>query len=148
MRAQNLEAVDLSPHPPALWRQLQWTSKLVMGVKSGRSLASEIDRVPNALRSGVQALTFHALRHLGTATAVCEQLVARRPPAEVDALLLTSIALMLPMSGAPYAAHTLVDQAVEAAKRGQSTRNQAGRGWRRSSSSAPPASPGSSPGPR
>ena len=126
MRAQNLEAVDLSPHPPALWRQLQWTSKLVMGVKSGRSLASEIDRVPNALRSGVQALTFHALRHLGTATAVCEQLVARRPPAEVDALLLTSIALMLPMSGAPYAAHTLVDQAVEAAKRGQSTRNQAG----------------------
>ncbi|MFD1709437.1 16S rRNA (cytosine(967)-C(5))-methyltransferase RsmB [Ottowia sp. GY511] len=118
-----------SPHSPALWRQLQWTAKLVQDVQdvqAGRSLATTIDQVPGELRSGVQALTFHTLRHLGAAAALRDQLVARRPSAAVDALLLTALALMLPAPGVRHPPHTLVDQAVEAAKKDKATRHQAG----------------------
>ena len=109
-----------------LWQQLQWTAKLVQAVRSGQSLTAHIDLVPSELRSGVQALSFHVLRHLGQAMAVREQLAARQPPPETDALLLTALALMLPVAAPRYPTHTLADQAVEAAKRHRGTRHQAG----------------------
>ncbi|QTD47477.1 16S rRNA (cytosine(967)-C(5))-methyltransferase RsmB [Ottowia testudinis] len=110
---------------PTLWRQLQATARLVQGVREGRSLTAPLDRVDPVLRPGVQALSFHALRWLGLAQALRQQLVQRAPPPAVDALLCTSLALAQPADDAPYDPFTLVDQAVEAAKRDRVMRPRA-----------------------
>jgi 16S rRNA (cytosine967-C5)-methyltransferase len=88
----------------------------VQAVRGGQSLTDALERCPAAARPGAQALSFHALRWLGGAQAVRARLVPKTPPAALDALLLTAIALLWPDSGPPYAEHTLVDQAVAAAK--------------------------------
>lgn len=100
-----------------LSRQLEWCARVVMAVKGGRSLGDVLGTVPPAQRPAVQALSFHALRWLGTAEALRAGLAARRPAPELDALLLTSLALLWPASVPPYPDHTLVDQAVVAARR-------------------------------
>jgi 16S rRNA (cytosine967-C5)-methyltransferase len=74
--------------------------------------------------TGAQALAYHVLRHLGRAEALRRQLAKKPPPAAADALLCTALALAWREEGAPYPAFTLVDQAVEAAKRGKDTRAQ------------------------
>ncbi|MEZ5703258.1 MAG: 16S rRNA (cytosine(967)-C(5))-methyltransferase RsmB, partial [Burkholderiaceae bacterium] len=80
-----------------------------------------------ALRPGVQALTFDVLRHLGTAQALAKVLAKRAPAPPALALLHAALALLSSdEGGARYAAHTLVDQAVEAAKQLRETRMQAG----------------------
>ena len=85
-----------------------------------------LEDVDAALRPGVQALAFHALRWLGRAEALRQQLAKRPPPPEADALLCVALALGCSQTGdALYNAHTLVDQAVEAAKRSEATRHQA-----------------------
>jgi 16S rRNA (cytosine967-C5)-methyltransferase len=57
------------------------------------------------------------LRCLGSAEAVRELMAPKAPPAAVDALLVTALALLWPTDGAaPDAEHTLVDQAVTAAR--------------------------------
>ncbi len=119
----------MTPSSPApLWRQLQAAAGVVAAVRAGRSTTQSLDRLEPALRPGAQALSFHALRWLGLAQALRAQL-ARRPPApEVDALLCTALALAASPSeaqGAEYAEHTLVSQAVEAAKQSPATRHQA-----------------------
>ncbi len=88
----------------------------VQAVRAGQSLTDALERCPAPARPGAQALSFHALRWLGGAQAVRAKLVSKAPPPAVDALLLTSLALLWPGSGTPYAEHTLVDQAVVAAK--------------------------------
>ncbi len=88
----------------------------VQAVRSGQSLTEALERCPGPARPGAQALSFHALRWMGGAQAVREQLVPKAPPPALDALLLTALALLWPGSGPPYAEHTLVDQAVMAAK--------------------------------
>lgn len=113
-------------HGPPLWRQLQWTAKLIQGVQAGQSLAMTLNQAPADLRSGVQALTFLVLRQLGLAVAVRTKLASRRPPPEADALLCVGIALLVAPGSERYPPHTLVDQLVEAAKRSRATRNQAG----------------------
>ena len=112
---------------PRLSDQLHDVAGCVLAVERGRSLTDVLPQVPPGLRPGVQSLTFQVLRHLGTARAVA-RLLARRPPApEVQALLHTALALLIgDGQGASYAPHTLVDQAVDAAKRGRDTRMQAG----------------------
>ena len=81
--------------------------------------------VDATLRPGVQALGFHALRWLGRAEALRQQLAKRPPPPEADALLCVVLALIWREEDAPYTPHTLVDQAVEAAKRSEATTHQA-----------------------
>ena len=81
--------------------------------------------VDSSLRPGVQALGFHALRWLGRAEALRQQLAKRPPPPEADALLCVVLALIWREKDAPYTPHTLVDQAVEAAKRSEATTHQA-----------------------
>ena len=92
----------------------------VQAVRAGESLTTALERCPAAARPGAQALSFHALRWLGAAQAVRAQLAPKAPPPAVDALLLTAIALLWPSGwadgAAPYAEHTLVDQAVAAAR--------------------------------
>ena len=115
----NVTSVTLS-------RQLQATAVVVQAVRAGRSLTAELASVPPELRPGVQALTFQVMRQLGRAMALRERLASKVPPPAVDALLCTALALGWQGDGAPYPVHTLVNQAVEAARQQRQTQNQSG----------------------
>ncbi|HEY0822032.1 MAG TPA: 16S rRNA (cytosine(967)-C(5))-methyltransferase RsmB [Rhizobacter sp.] len=95
------------------------TADAVQAVRAGRSLNEALARCPQEARPGVQALSFEVLRRLGAAQAVRARLAPKTPSPPVDALLLTALALLWPgaQDGARYEAHTVVDQAVDAAKR-------------------------------
>ena len=110
---------------PALWRQLQATARVVSAVRGGASGTAAIDAVEAELRSGVQALAFQVWRNLGRAQALCALLASKKPPPAADALLCVALALAWDDAQAPYDAFTLVNQAVEAAKRQQETKAQA-----------------------
>ena len=109
---------------PPLWRQLQLVAQAVQGVREGRSLSAQLEQVEPALRPGVQALSFHALRWLGTAEVLRRALARRAPPPAVDALLCTALALAQPEPSALYDTFTLVNQTVEAARRQPALRVQ------------------------
>lgn len=113
------------PAPIPLWRLLQAASSVVASVRAGQSATVAIQGVPGQLRPGAQALAFHAMRFLGRAEALRALLARRAPPAQSDALLCTALALCWREANAPYEVFTLVDQAVEAAKRGAGTKAQA-----------------------
>ena len=106
----------MTPLSPPLARLLDATADAVAAVRGGRSLTDVLARVPADLRAGTQALSFHALRFLGGAMAARTLMAPKEPPANVDALLVSAIALLWPGSEPPYAEHTLVDQAVTAAR--------------------------------
>src|SRR6186713_474758 len=131
----------LGPPLPALARRLSPVTSLplsqllihvataVQAVRDGRSLNDALARCPAEARPGTQALAFEAMRKLGAAEVLRRRLVPKPPPPFVDALLLSVLALMwpgdrgdedaggeLPGGGAHYAPHTLVNQAVDAAK--------------------------------
>lgn len=97
-------------------RLLSHTADAVQAVRAGQSLNDVLQRCPAEARPGAQALTFAVLRRLGSALAVRALLAPKKPPPPVEALLLTGIALLWPGDAAPYAEHTLVDQAVAAAR--------------------------------
>ena len=118
----------------------------MQGVAQGRSLSELLPAVPAELRPGVQALTFQVLRQYGTARALVAQLAPRKPDPAVHALLCSAVALLLhapvaadvgvdadadadsaaaPTAFVPYAAHTVVNQAVDAARQQRSTQRQA-----------------------
>lgn len=114
----------MSPsHPPTpssvpLWQQLAATATALQAVRAGQSATTALDALVGPLRPGVQALLFQVLRQLGRAQALRRQLAPRNPPPRVDALLCTALALAWDEGSAPYTPFTLVNQAVEAAKRG------------------------------
>lgn len=108
-----------------LWRQLQAAASVVGAVRAGESTTPALARVEADLRSAAQALAFQALRQLGRAEALQRQLARRAPPAPVQALLCTALALCWDEAQAPYTPFTLVDQAVEAAKHAPATAPQA-----------------------
>ena len=119
----NAPCTPVSPVP--LWQQLQQVALALDAVRAGRSLTPTLEAVNGRLRPGVQALTFHVLRWLGRAEALRGQLVRRPPPPLADALLCSALALAWRAEDAPYEPFTLVDQAVEAAKRSPAMRAQA-----------------------
>ena len=100
------------------------TADAVQAVLAGRSLTEVLGQCPSAARAGTQALSFEVLRRLGFAQAVRRLLAPKNPPPALDALLLTALALLAPEaeSGSPdapsewYEPHTLVNQAVAAAR--------------------------------
>ncbi|WP_286619554.1 16S rRNA (cytosine(967)-C(5))-methyltransferase RsmB [Variovorax sp. J22R115] len=114
-----------SPGSPPLWRQLQLTAAALASIRSGVSGSVAFEAVDPHLRPGVQALGFQVLRWLGRAEALRRQLAKRTPPPAADALLCTALALAWDAERSPYEPFTLVDQAVEAAKRNPGTRAQA-----------------------
>ena len=103
---------------PALSVQLVQVARCVQAVEAGRSLTDALPQVPAALRPGVQALAFHALRHLGLARALALRLVDTPPPPVTAALLHVALALLAAQDEHPatprYDSHTVVDQAVQA----------------------------------
>jgi len=112
--------------PVPLWRQLQAAAAVLAAVRRGESATPAIARLAADVRPGAQALAYHVLRFLGRAEALRRQLAKKPPPPAADALLCTALALAWQEEGAPYEPFTLVDQAVEAAKRGKETRAQQG----------------------
>jgi 16S rRNA (cytosine967-C5)-methyltransferase len=110
----------LPPGAPAslpLQRLLGHAADAVGAVLAGRSLTDALAACPAPARPGTQALAFHALRQLGGAQRALAHLAPRKPPPEVQSLLLCALALLWPQDdpeAAPpsYADHTLVDQAV------------------------------------
>ncbi|XVJ71954.1 MAG: 16S rRNA (cytosine(967)-C(5))-methyltransferase RsmB [Rhizobacter sp.] len=100
------------------------TADAVQAVLAGRSLTEVLGHCPSAARAGTQALSFEVLRRLGFAQAVRRLLAPKNPPPALDALLLTALALLAPENesdtpDAPserYEPHTLVNQAVAAAR--------------------------------
>ncbi len=120
-----------------LWKQLQSTAAVVQAVQAGTSGTAAIAAVDAQLRPGVQALSFHVWRWLGTAQTLRALLAKRAPSPQVDALLCVSLSLMcfdapafsneyandIEAAESPqYDAFTLVDQTVEAAKRNPQTK--------------------------
>jgi 16S rRNA (cytosine967-C5)-methyltransferase len=116
--------VSALPSPP-LWQLLQVVAQSLQQVRQGRSTSRILPQVQPAWRAAVQSLLFRVLRELGMAQALRARLAARPPAPAVDALLCTALALGWPSTGGPYDAHTLVNQAVEAAKRSRRTQGQA-----------------------
>lgn len=117
------------PASVSLAEQLQQTAQVLRAVEAGRSLSDVLPSVPAPLRPGVQALVFHALRHLGESRALVRLLAPRAPAPATRTLLCVALSLLLPdlPDTAPhYPAHTVVSQAVEAAKTGRDTAAQAG----------------------
>jgi 16S rRNA (cytosine967-C5)-methyltransferase len=100
-----------------LARLLDHAADAVAAVRAGQSLTEALARCPAPARPGTQALAFHALRWLGAAEVVRRRLAPKAPPADVEPLLLVALALLWPPGGPPYPEHTLVDQAVAAARR-------------------------------
>lgn len=92
------------------------TADAVAAVRAGRSLTDALSAAPAQLRSGTQALAFAVLRLWGAAHAARRALAPRAPAPWVDALLTSSLALAWPEEAPRYAEHTLVDQAVRAAR--------------------------------
>ena len=111
--------------PVALWQQLLGVSSALQAIRAGQSGTAALAAVDAALRPGVQALLFQALRQAGRAEALRRCLVARTPPPSADALLCTALALCWNPDDSPYEPFTLVNQAVEAAKHHSATRKQA-----------------------
>lgn len=117
-----------APHGPALAEQLTEAAQLVLAVRQGRSLSEALPTVPAALRPGAQALAFHALRHLGAAEAALRGLAERAPAPPLKALMCVALALLQAgdTPGMSYAAHTVVDQTVRAARADRRWARQAG----------------------
>lgn len=108
-----------------LWQQLQAVSQALVAVRRGASGTAALEAVAVGLRPGVQALLFQVLRQLGRAQALRAKLVTRNPAPLPDALLCTALALAWDEQQAPYEPHTLVNQAVEAAKKTRTLQGQA-----------------------
>lgn len=102
---------------PPLQRLLLQTADAVQAVREGQSLTAVLARCPQELRPGTQALSFHVLRLLGAAQAARAQLAPKTPPPKLDSLLTVALALLWPAAAPPYADHTVVDQAVSAARK-------------------------------
>ncbi len=116
------ETLKKAPAQIPLWRQLQSTASVLQAVRTGESGTSALKQVDASLRPGVQALSFHVWRWLGTAEIIKSNLVKRAPPPQADALLCVALAILCgENAGLHYEAFTLVDQAVEAAKRHPNT---------------------------
>jgi 16S rRNA (cytosine967-C5)-methyltransferase len=116
-------STDLSP---PLWRLLQGAADVLASIRAGRSGTAALNAVPTEMRPGVQSLSYRVLRELGRAEVLRQQLATRKPAPAVDALLCTALALVWDEAAAPYDSFTLVNQAVEAAKRHPALHAQAG----------------------
>ena len=117
MNSDNNTRAAPAGQAPALSRLLEQTADAVQAVRGGRSLTDVLAACPAPLRPGTQALSFLVLRRLGAAQALRAMLAPRTPPPAVEALLLSALALLWPDEAPPYPDHTLVDQAVTAARK-------------------------------
>jgi 16S rRNA (cytosine967-C5)-methyltransferase len=107
-----------------LWQLLNLTAKSVHEVMLGRSATAVLLGLDVSFKPGVQSLLFLSLRQWGLAKAVRAHLVAKKPSSQIDHLLCVCLALLCDESDLPYEPHTLVNQAVQAAKANVNTAGQ------------------------
>jgi 16S rRNA (cytosine967-C5)-methyltransferase len=109
-----------SNRAPPLAALLEHASSAVAEVMRGHGCGDAIDAAPVALRAGTRAIAFHALRNLGRARAISRRLITRKPEPRLHALIVVALSLLVPTSeharAQRYAEHTVVDQAVTAAR--------------------------------
>ncbi len=119
-------SVQISQAAPSLplWQLLTLTAQVVQASLEGDSWAVSQSKLSAHEKPAVQALAFQTWRNWGRATALRQKLAPKRPPPAADALLCTALALIWDAAVAPYPAHTLVSQAVDAAKNHPSTERQ------------------------
>ena len=116
----------MTSHPTApLSQLLGGAADVLLAVRAGRTTALAMQSITPGLQPGVQALAFDVLRNLGRAEWLRGRLARRAPPPAADALLCSALALLSADGPPRYDVHTLVDQAVEAAKRRADARAQA-----------------------
>ncbi|MEJ7137442.1 16S rRNA (cytosine(967)-C(5))-methyltransferase RsmB, partial [Amphibiibacter pelophylacis] len=119
----------MTPPPTAaapLHELLTHTSLALAGVERGRSLSRELARTgaeSPAARAGSLALASHALRHWPLLLSLRQHLLRRPPSPDLGALIAAALALLLPAGAVAtgsqrpsYDAHTVVNEAVQAAK--------------------------------
>lgn len=121
-----MSQMESTPLAPALWRQLSLAAQGLQSVLAGQSARAILQEWPQNLRPGAQALLYQTLRHLGTAQALRKQLAPRKSPAFVDALMCTSLAVLLDAKGLGYDEFTLVNQAVTVLRKNHKKQAQAG----------------------
>lgn len=100
-----------------LWLQIQQTARVIHSVRNGASGTAALERVDPDLRPGVQSLAFEVWRNLGRAEAIRTAITRRLPAPAVDSILCLALALLWRDDSPFYDEFTLVNQAVEAAKR-------------------------------
>ncbi len=108
-----------------LWRQIQLTSRVIQRVRKGASGTAVLELIDDDLRPGVQALAFEVWRNLGRAEAIRTVITKRLPAQDVDSILCIALALIWRGDSLFYDEFTLVNQAVEAAKRTPEAKKQA-----------------------
>jgi len=108
-----------------LWQQLLLTAQALADVQRGRSATQVLEKISSPSRPGVQALLFHVLRRLGLAQTLLKKLAKQSPQKPVEALLCTALALACDQNALMYPPHTLVSQAVDAAKKTRLLKNSA-----------------------
>ena len=105
-----------TPHSLPLSEAISIAAQAISEVMNGRSLTEVLDQLEPHERPIVQSLSFDTLRKWIRSHELIKQFVPKSPPPEVDHLLSVAIALFLNENadGKGYAAHTIVDQAVNA----------------------------------
>ncbi len=105
------------PHAaPALHLLLLEAARALVQLRAGRNLSEALEACPPPLRPGSQALAFAAVRAHGRCGALIAQLVPRRAAPLVEGLLRAALAQLL-TEPPSYTEHTLVNQAVQAARK-------------------------------
>ncbi len=104
-----------APNPsPPLHHFLGEAAAALAALRQGRNLDHALEAAPPALRAGAQALAYTAVRQQGSGLALLGQLMSRRAPPMVEGLLLAALAQL--RGGGQHGAHTVVSQAVQAAR--------------------------------
>lgn len=108
-----------------LWRQIQLTAQIIRQVRQGVSGTAALESIDQDSRPGVQALAFAVWRNLGRAEAIRTVITKRMPAQDIDSILCLALALVWRGDSLRYDEFTLVNQAVEAAKRTPEAKMQA-----------------------
>jgi len=101
---------------PPLHQLLLEAARALSLLRAGRSLNDALDACPPALRPGTQALAFAAVRAHGRCGALLDRLLGKRAPPLPEGLLRAALAQLL-VEPPAYAPHTVVNQAVQAARK-------------------------------
>jgi 16S rRNA (cytosine967-C5)-methyltransferase len=112
----------------ALSISLSDAANCLQAVGEGHSLTDTLDALPGSRRPSAQALAFHALRHWGRARTLRRALTKPSTAADLASLIDVALSLLLTQDDADaprYDPHTLVNQAVEAAKANPALRHAA-----------------------
>jgi 16S rRNA (cytosine967-C5)-methyltransferase len=115
--AARLDCPVTAPAPsPPLSRLLDLTADLVQGVRSGRSATDLMARARPTRAPAVQALGFDVLRRLGAATELRALLAPKTRRHRSTTCCAPRWRCCGRWPSPPYPDHTLVDQAVTAAR--------------------------------